>query len=246
MGRSGRSDDDAPSNTRAVIAADITTRSADRRGYGMKIQKYSVGVWGTNCYFLLDESGEGGENRCAVVDPGDDGDAILRRLSSQALHCDAILLTHGHFDHMMALEQLRQTTGAPVYIHEDDAELMIDDDLNAAKLLAGVSCSPRPADILLHDGDTVKIGGESVCVMHTPGHTRGSVCYFVGGDGDILTGDTLFRDSIGRYDLPGGDFMTLLHSLGALASLEGEHKIYPGHGATSTLEREKSVNLYLN
>lgn len=212
----------------------------------MKIQKYSVGVWGTNCYFLLDESGEGGGNCCAVVDPGDDGDAILRRLSSQALHCDAILLTHGHFDHMMALEQLRQATGAPVYIHEDDADLMTDDDLNAAKLLAGVSCSPRPADILLHDGDTVKIGGESVCVMHTPGHTRGSVCYFVGGDGDILTGDTLFRDSIGRYDLPGGDFMTLLHSLGALASLEGEHKIYPGHGATSTLEREKSVNLYLN
>ena len=215
MGCSGRSDDDAPSKTRAVIAADITTRSAERRGYGMKIQKYSVGVWGTNCYFLLDESGESGENRCAVVDPGDDGDAILRRLSSQALHCDAILLTHGHFDHMMALEQLRQATGAPVYIHEDDAELMTDDDLNAAKLLAGVSCSPRPADILLHDGD-------------------------------ILTGDTLFRDSIGRYDLPGGDFMTLLHSLGALASLEGEHKIYPGHGATSTLEREKSVNLYLN
>ena len=182
---------------------------------------------------------------CVVIDPANSY-KVVEVLNQNNLHCTHILLTHGHFDHMMALEQLRQATGAPVYIHEDDAELMTDDDLNAAKLLAGVSCSPRPADILLHDGDTVKIGGESVCVMHTPGHTRGSVCYFFGGDGDILTGDTLFRDSIGRYDLPGGDFMTLLHSLGALASLEGEHKIYPGHGATSTLEREKSVNLYLN
>ena len=209
----------------------------------MKIQKYSVGVWGTNCYFLLDESGEGGGNRCAVVDPGDDGDAILRRLSSQALHCDAILLTHGHFDHMMALEQLRQATGAPVYIHEDDAELMTDDDLNAAKLLAGVSCSPRPADILLHDGDTVKIGGESVCVMHTPGHTPGSMCLVTGDT--VISGDTLFRESIGRYDFPGGDYGTIMKSLDKFKALEGDYKILPGHGPSTTLSHEKEYNLYL-
>ena len=118
-----RSDDDAPSKTRAVFAADITTRSAERRGYGMKIQKYSVGVWGTNCYFLLDESGEGGGNRGAVVDPGRRRrcDTAEVEQSGAGDPADAILLTHGHFDHMMALEQLRQATGAPVYIHEDDA-----------------------------------------------------------------------------------------------------------------------------
>ena len=225
-----------------------TVTHAPRGGkvFKMKIQKYSVGVWGTNCFFLIDESGADGGNCCAVVDPGDDAEEILRRLCAEGLHCTVILLTHGHFDHMMALDRVRDATGAPVYIHEDDAALMTDDELNAAGRLAGVVCSPRPADVLLHDGDTVKIGGESVRVMHTPGHTRGSVCYLVGDGGDILTGDTLFRDSIGRYDLPGGDFMTLLRSLGVLAALEGEHKIYPGHGATSTLEREKLVNLYLN
>ena len=209
----------------------------------MRIQKFSVGVWGTNCYFLSNEE----TRECAVVDPGDDGDAILARLSSAGLRCTAILLTHGHFDHVMALERVREATGAPVYLHEGDGELLTDDDLNAAKRLAGVTCSPQPADILLRDGDTVRIGGEEVRVMHTPGHTPGSVCYLIGPRGeDILTGDTLFRDSIGRYDLPGGDFMTLLRSLRALSELDGERRIYPGHGASSTLEREKTVNLYLN
>ena len=207
----------------------------------MKIYKYTVGTMGTNCYII-----DGGSGKCAVVDPGADIEKITSAVESKGLTVEKIILTHAHFDHMLALEELRRLTGAPLLIYKDEAGLLADCNKNLLHRYADVDVPPEPAEVLLSDGDVITVGDGRLTVMHTPGHTRGSVCYFVGGDGDILTGDTLFRDSIGRYDLPGGDFMTLLHSLGALASLEGEHKIYPGHGATSTLEREKSVNLYLN
>lgn len=206
----------------------------------MKILKFSVGTMGTNCYFLIGA----GSGECAVVDPGDEADKIIRKLEDHELKCTHILLTHAHFDHIMALERLRQSTGANVYLHEEDAEFLTDSELNLMSRFSSDKIEVTPADILLHDGDKITVAGEEISVMHTPGHTPGSVCYLCGKD--MISGDTLFRDSIGRYDFPGGDFMTLMHSLKILAALEGDYKVYPGHGMTTTLERERSSNLYLN
>lgn len=206
----------------------------------VKILKYSVGTMGTNCYFLIGS----GLGECAVVDPGDEAEKILGKLSEHSLKCSHILLTHAHFDHIMALEPLRQATGAKVYLHEDDADFLTDSELNLMSRFSSDEIKVSPADILLNDGDIITVAGEELRVMHTPGHTPGSVCYICGRD--MISGDTLFRDSIGRYDFPGGDFMTLLHSLKTLAALDGDYKVYPGHGMTTTLERERSSNLYLN
>lgn len=205
----------------------------------MKIQVFRVGSMQTNCYFLTDNKA----SETAVVDPGADGDRLLEKLSEKELRCTKILLTHAHFDHIMSLEMVRRATGAKVYVHTDDAKLLCDDERNLAKGFTGESLSCRPADILLSNGDIVTLGEEKLRVLHTPGHTPGSVCYIT--DGAILSGDTLFRGDIGRYDLPGGDYDALIRSLAKLSALTGEYKIYPGHGASTSLEYEKANNLYM-
>ncbi len=206
----------------------------------MKIQKFIVGSMGTNCYFLIgSDSGE-----CAVVDPGAEAGKIIAKLEEKNLKCTHILLTHAHFDHIMALEEVRAETGAPVFVHEADSDFLTDNDLNCMSVFSSENLKINPADRLIRDGDELEIAGETVKVMHTPGHTPGSVCFLCGSD--IISGDTLFRGSIGRYDLPGGDFMTLLGSLKALSELEGDRRVYPGHGPSTNLDRERGANLYLN
>ena len=206
----------------------------------MKIQKFIVGSMGTNCYFLI--GGDSGE--CAVVDPGAEAGKIIAKLEEKNLKCTHILLTHAHFDHIMALEEVRAETGAPVFVHEADSDFLTDNDLNCMSVFSSENLKINPADRLIRDGDELEIAGETVKVMHTPGHTPGSVCFLCGSD--IISGDTLFRGSIGRYDLPGGDFMTLLGSLKALSELEGDRRVYPGHGPSTILDRERGANLYLN
>ena len=198
----------------------------------MKIQKYSVGVWGTNCYFLLDESGEGGGNCCAVVDPGDDGDAILRRLSSQALHCDAILLTHGHFDHVGGVRGVAEAARCPVWLCEADTVL-------PERLTAG----PLYYTDTYADGDTVEVGSLRFTVLETPGHTPGSVCLLC--ENVLFSGDTLFAGSCGRVDLAGGVPAQMGASLKRLAELPGNYAVLPGHGPATTLDAERADNPYL-
>ena len=198
----------------------------------MKIQKYSVGVWGTNCYFLLDESGESGGNRCAVVDPGDDGDAILRRLSSQALHCDAILLTHGHFDHVGGVRGVAEAARCPVWLCEADTVL-------PERLTAG----PLYYTDTYADGDTVEVGSLRFTVLETPGHTPGSVCLLC--ENVLFSGDTLFAGSCGRVDLAGGVPAQMGASLKRLAELPGNYAVLPGHGPATTLDAERADNPYL-
>ncbi len=195
---------------------------------------------GTNCYFLIGNNSD----ECAVVDPGAEAGRIIQKLEEKKLKCTHILLTHAHFDHIMALETVREATGAPVFVHEADSEFLTDNDLNCMSVFSSEKIKINPAENLLKDGDVLEIAGERVRVMHTPGHTPGSVCFLCGSD--IVSGDTLFRGSIGRYDLPGGDFMTLLSSLKAISELDGDRRIYPGHGPSTTLTREREANLYLN
>ncbi|MBE6637103.1 MAG: MBL fold metallo-hydrolase [Ruminococcaceae bacterium] len=209
----------------------------------MKLYKYSVGAMGTNCYLAVDEA----TKEAAVIDPGGDYEKIAAAIAAKDCHVSAILLTHAHFDHLLALEPLRKLTGAPLYVHAADAPFLSDNTLNLMQRFSGETLTIRPPEQLLHDGDTVAVGQEAFTVIHTPGHTPGSVC-FLNRD-TIVTGDTLFRESIGRYDFPGGDYATILSSLGKLVALGQngiDYRLCPGHGPSTHLNYEKEHNLYLN
>lgn len=207
----------------------------------MKVSVLPLGSMSTNCLIISDPD----TNIGAVVDPGGENCAnrIYERCLNSGIQVKYILLTHAHFDHMLSLEELRKLTGAPLAMHKYDADSLINPSLTYMEQFAGITDAPKPAEILLNDGDKLKLGNITLEVMHTPGHTMGSVCY---KSGDIiLTGDTLFRGSIGRCDLYGGDEMAMEQSLKRLVNLDYDYKIYSGHGSTTTLLREKENNIYL-
>ena len=204
----------------------------------MKIYKYTVGTMGTNCYII-----DGGSGKCAVVDPGADIEKITSAVESKGLTVEKIILTHAHFDHMLALEELRRLTGAPLLIYKDEAGLLADCNKNLLHRYADVDVPPEPAEVLLSDGDVITVGDGRLTVMHTPGHTPGSMCLVTGDT--VISGDTLFRESIGGYDFPGGDYGTIMKSLDKFKALEGDYKILPGHGPSTTLSHDKEFNLYL-
>ncbi|MCI8388486.1 MAG: MBL fold metallo-hydrolase [Clostridiales bacterium] len=212
----------------------------------LKIITLPVGSMRTNCYILRDEETDIG----AIVDPGGETaesgyGLILAKCASEVINVKYILLTHVHFDHILSLEQVREATGAPVCVHKYDAEALTDPNLSYMAQFAGIDEPCRPAERLLDDGDIITLGNSEISVIHTPGHTIGSVCYRSGDS--ILTGDTLFCGSIGRCDLYGGDEIAISQSLRLLKSLadEGDFKLYPGHGNTTTLTREIKNNIYL-
>ena len=186
---------------------------------GMKIKTAPVGFLGTCCYVVsLD-----GRDDCAVIDPGADPERIRRETDGRKIA--AILLTHGHFDHIMAADALMED-GTKLYIHRDDAEMLSDARKNAGYMIGrDVQVSAVPT--VVTDGMTVSAAGIDFQVIHTPGHTRGSCCYRVGGE--LFTGDTLFRMGYGRTDLYGGNAAQLQQSLDRLMKLEGIRAIYPGH-----------------
>ena len=210
-----------------------------REGRIMKIQTFTVGTMGTNCYFLIDEA----EGSCIVIDPGAEADRLYGKLSERGLTVRAFFLTHAHFDHIMALPQLREKTGAPVYVHEADAELLTDNDKNLMNRFCGTPVRNLPADKYYAEGDCIRFGGEELRILHTPGHTPGSVCIAAGEE--LFTGDTLFRGGAGRYDFYGGSFSRLQGSLRRLSGLQTDYRIRPGHGASSHLFFEKETNAYL-
>ena len=191
------------------------------------ITKLTLGLYQVNTYLLSNGT------EAAIIDPGYEADTILDRAAQMGLTIKAILLTHGHFDHVGAVKELVAETGCEVYIHAAEATL-------PPMMTAGELYYTRT----YAEGDTVTpISGVELKVLHTPGHTPGSVCLLWGDQ--MFSGDTLFEGSCGRVDFPGGDPQEMLKSLRRLASLQAEYKVHPGHGESTTLNREKGYNPYL-
>ena len=206
----------------------------------MQIINLFPGSYGSNCY-LVEDSGE-----ALIVDPSAAASAILRRLREDGCTPVGILLTHGHFDHIMSVDTLRQALpDLKVFIHEADAPMLTDADKNAFALFFGQERTWTPADVLLQDGDEIKVGTATFVVVHTPGHSPGSVCYLCQSESVLLTGDTLFTDNIGRCDLWGGSYAVIRQSLKRLRDLDGTLTIYPGHGDTNKLSRALDNTMYI-
>lgn len=204
----------------------------------MKVTYFAVGDLGVNCYIVSDDSGH-----AVIIDPGADAKRILSAVKADNLTVDYILLTHAHFDHIMAAEELRDATGAQLCVGAGDATMLGDAQYNLSAMVYPERTVQLTADRLLVEGDVVCFGDASLTVMETPGHTLGGVCY--AGETVLFTGDTLFAGSIGRTDLPGGDMTILRRSLMRLAQLEGDYTVYAGHGEQTMLSFEKAANPYL-
>ncbi len=199
----------------------------------MRVLTFSLGALRTNTYFCFDESGA-----CVVIDPGMDGEGIAQKLAEKGLTPDYIFLTHGHFDHSQGVRFLKEATGAKVVVHRHDALMLSDAGKNSAGFYYRGDLSAFPtcqADILVEDEDVITAGRMRFTVLHTPGHTPGSVCYSI--ENTLFCGDTVFAYGYGRYDLWGGNREELSVSLSKIASLESDYKLCPGHGNSASLSR---------
>ena len=194
----------------------------------LKVYAMALGAYQTNCYIIHEETSKS----CCVIDPGYDADRILDKLETLGLSLEAVLLTHGHFDHVGAVKDLAAETQCDVYLHPDDLSM-------PPMMTAGALYYTKT----YAEGSRLKLAGLDIAVLHTPGHTPGSVCLLA--DTAIFSGDTLFQGSCGRTDLPGGDWATIGKSLKRLAALEGNFWVYPGHGPSTTLRDEKKYNPYM-
>ena len=194
----------------------------------MKHTVMALGAYQTNCYILYSEQSD----RCVVIDPGYEPERILAETARLGKTIEAVLLTHGHFDHVGAVRTLVAETDCQVYLHEKDLSM-------PTQMTAG----PLYYTDLYREGSLLDLAGLKIRVIHTPGHTEGSVCLLV--DDAMYSGDTLFEGSCGRTDLPGGNWATILQSLKRLAGMEKNYAVYPGHGPSTTLDDEKKWNPYM-
>ncbi|ADY56396.1 beta-lactamase domain protein [Syntrophobotulus glycolicus DSM 8271] len=196
---------------------------------------------GTNCYLVSCPE----TKKALLVDPGAGAEGILEWISQKNVEVIGILLTHGHYDHIGALEEVRDALKVKVYIHRDDAPMLADPQKNLSAYGGRNIRVEKGADVLLQENDVLEIGQLTYTVLHTPGHTPGCIC-LLGPDG-LLSGDTLFCRSIGRTDFPGGSMLNILNSInGKLMLLRDETKVFPGHESTTTIGEERRYNPYLN
>lgn len=202
----------------------------------MEIKVLSLGELSVNCYLLSTEKA------AVVIDPGYLSPKIDLFLENNKNKETLCLLTHGHFDHIGAVSHIKEKFGIKVAIGELDAPALLDDFLNLSGGF-GFSVAPTVADFFIKDGEEVKVGDITFKAIHTPGHTVGSMCYFV--DDVLFSGDTLFKLSIGRTDFPGGDFNTIINSINKLFALSDTTSVFSGHGEKTTIGAEKQYNPFL-
>ncbi len=203
----------------------------------MDIITLNLGPLHTNCYIIY-----GDDKRAVVIDPAYSADVIKQAIDKNNLTLEKILLTHAHFDHIMAVDEL-WGDGVELYVHADDEEMLKNPEYNYMRDYLGMEIEFKTPDRLLNDGDAIPFLNGFIEVIHTPGHTRGSVCYKIFDC--MFTGDTLFKGVVGRCDLYGGNYETILESLKKLYDTEGDYKIYPGHGESTTLSEERKNNIYM-
>ena len=194
----------------------------------MNIHAMALGSYQTNCYLVWGEDSDS----CVVIDPGFEPETVLLKAEHLGKKIEAVLLTHGHFDHVGGVKEIAQVTGCRVFLCPE--ELAMPQQWTAGALYYTDTYS---------QGDTVELAGVSFRVLHTPGHTPGSVC--LAAEDHLFSGDTLFQSSCGRTDLPGGSWEQIRNSLKRLAALETDYTVYPGHGPTTTLAQEKMYNPYM-
>lgn len=204
----------------------------------MKVVQMNLGVLRTNCYLAISDSGN-----AVMVDIGGDGGYVIKYLQDNGIILKKILLTHGHFDHIWSVEEVRRQTGADVYIHSADVPKLSDIRENLGYDFGLTDFEAVTQYNIIEDGSVISLDEMKFRVMHTPGHTEGSVCYIT--DGVIFSGDTLFRRSQGRTDFPDGDDYKMQCSLKKLSQLDGNYTVYPGHDFTTELDYERQNNPYM-
>ncbi|BBA69651.1 MBL fold metallo-hydrolase [Geobacter sulfurreducens] len=200
-----------------------------------------VGPLGVNCFILgCEQSREG-----VIVDPGAESGRILERVGELGLKVGMVINTHGHFDHVGGNRKVLEATGAKLLVHRDDVHFL--DRAADVAAMYGLDTENSPApDSLLEDGMTLSAGTLTLRVLHTPGHTPGGCCLLLEGEGMVLTGDTLFEESVGRTDFPGSSHEALITSIREkLLTLPDETEVYPGHGPATSIGRERRYNPYL-
>ncbi|MEM3745732.1 MAG: MBL fold metallo-hydrolase [Candidatus Bathyarchaeia archaeon] len=210
----------------------------------MQIIALTVGPLSTNCYILICEE----TRESAIIDPGFnkiDEELVLEKIREQKLTVKYIVNTHGHLDHISGNKRVKEETNASIAVHYYDADMLTDPKKNLSWML-GLNIISPPPDLMLRDGDKLRVGQLEVEVLHTPGHTPGSISLYLEDEGVVFTGDTLFAGSIGRTDLPGSSYEKIISSIREkLFGLPDETRVYPGHGPETTIGLERRENMFL-
>lgn len=206
----------------------------------IRIESRVLGPVETNCYLIINTD----NNESVIVDPADSPELIYDMVVRSSSTPQAILLTHGHFDHITAADAVREKYGIPIYASKDEEKLLASPARNLSNAY-GMNLRVT-ADILHEDGDILNIAGLNICAIHTPGHTAGGTCYYIESDGILISGDTLFAGSVGRTDYPTASSAALMESLhDKLCVLPDDTDVYPGHGEFTTIGYEKQNNPFM-
>ncbi len=213
----------------------------ERKTYSLKIETYVLGPVMANCYFAINED----TKETIIIDPADKAEVLIQKINKETLKPVAVLLTHGHFDHILAASEIAVNFHIPIYASKEEKELLETPSLNLSVSL-GKNISLTPT-MLLNDKDIIKLAGTEVNVIHTPGHTSGGICYLFKESKILFSGDTLFEGTVGRADLPTGNLNTLLDSVNhKLMTLPDDTTVFPGHGESTTIGHERNTNPYVS
>ena len=203
----------------------------------IEIKSMTLGMVATNCYLIINKE----TKEALLIDPADNALRISNVIEENVCTLKAILLTHGHFDHIMALNELKKRYNVPVYAHEEEEEVLKQSSLNMSGMIGQIYTTQ--ADIYVKDGEHLKLAGLDIIVLHTPGHTKGGVCYYLPEEKVLMSGDTLFHCSIGRTDFPTGSMSQLVRSVKEqLFVLPDDVQVYPGHDSVTSIGYEKQYN----